>query len=142
MAFFVAGPMAAIRRCLRDFFGSRSLARRSHMASTPLTLVRMSQSEVSRLLSAASGGLKERGGRIAMKGISRTSAPSFRNSAESAPAWWRARPTSTRIPSNERIPDFLTSLRDYAHRSVRATHSDYPSRLLGYGKAAPVDFFE
>src|SRR5437667_2925909 len=34
-----------------------------------------------------------------MKGISITSAPSLRRSAESALAWWRARPTRIRIPA-------------------------------------------
>src|SRR5207253_10117920 len=34
-----------------------------------------------------------------MKGISITSAPSLRRPAESALAWWRARPTRIRIPA-------------------------------------------
>src|ERR1019366_3723034 len=44
IAFFVAGPMAAIWRCLRARRVMRSFPTRSHMASTPLALVRISQS--------------------------------------------------------------------------------------------------
>src|SRR5215472_1146075 len=38
-----------------------------------------------------------------MKGISSTCAPSLLSSPESEPAWWRARPTSTRIPVRDRF---------------------------------------
>ena len=62
------------------------------------------------IFGAVSSGRKERGLRISMKGISRTSAPSLRSSVESEPAWWRARPTRTRMPA--RLADLLSPLRD------------------------------
>src|SRR5260370_19885182 len=62
-----------------------------------------------------------------MKGISRTSAPSLRNSWESDPAWCRALPTRIRTPLSAKVVGdsclFLILARaglfDFAQRKVR-----------------------
>src|SRR5208337_5451928 len=81
----------------------RSFRTRSHMASTPLALVRMSQSYDLIFFRASSSGRYDCGLRISMKGISITDAPRLRRLAERLPAWWRARPTRIRVPARGRF---------------------------------------
>src|SRR5208283_1007044 len=81
----------------------RSFRTRSHMASTPLALVRMSQSYDLIFFRASSRGRYDCGLRISMKGISITVAPRLRRLADRLPAWCRARPTRIRVPARGRF---------------------------------------
>src|SRR5258707_5807493 len=79
-----------------------------------------------------------------MKGISRTSAPSLRNSWESDPAWCRALPTRIRTPLSAKVVGdsclFLILARaglfDFAQRKVRPQRF---SRLWRDGESAAID---
>src|SRR5260221_1758001 len=75
-----------------------SFLSRANNASTPFTLVRISQSYLLMLRRAASSALKLRGGFISMVGISTTSAPISRNGLASPPDCLLARVVRMRHP--------------------------------------------